>query len=74
MQRFVYLCVLPQVPAKDLCFCHGQISRQFRSPPHCGQPLTTLLEDLLSEKVFPLDITPLVGVEDENKIWDTPLR
>ena len=30
-----------------------------------------MLEDLLSEKVFPLDITPLVGVEDEGKIWDT---
>ncbi|CAE7246152.1 unnamed protein product [Symbiodinium sp. CCMP2592] len=54
---------------EDLCFCHSQISWQFRSPPHCGQPLTKLLEDLLSEKVFPLDITPLVGVEDEGKIW-----
>ncbi|CAE7195370.1 hypothetical protein AK812_SmicGene1029 [Symbiodinium microadriaticum] len=54
---------------EDLCFCHSQISWQFRSPPHCGQPLSRLLEDLLSEKVFPLDITPLVGVEDEGKIW-----
>ncbi|CAE6937276.1 unnamed protein product [Symbiodinium natans] len=60
---------LQYLPPDDLFFCHAQISRHFRSSPHRGQPLDKLLEDLISEKVCPLDITPLVGVEDEAKIW-----
>ncbi|CAE7462466.1 unnamed protein product [Symbiodinium natans] len=60
--------LMQYISPDDLVFTHLNISPYFRNGPHKGQPLETLLHDLSSCVLDPMDLTALVGVLHSNEL------
>merc|ERR1712032_711356 len=54
---------------RNLKFSHDSIGQNFTHGPHGGTPLATLTAELVSKKIDPITITPLVAISYQDVLY-----